>query len=86
MYDKDIKEIRHDINVLMHKMGALAQYTRSSSSLLTAEGAALLTGYSVKHLYKLAEDGVLKCYRPTKRRMFFEREDIENWIRQSKIE
>lgn len=57
-----------------------------AKKVLTFEDVALLTGLSKSYLYKLTSANQIPFYRPTGKQLFFDREEIENWLKQNKQE
>ena len=41
-------------------------------------------GYSKRHIYRLIKNGQIISYKPNGARIFFKKEDIENWIERGK--
>ncbi|TNJ37404.1 helix-turn-helix transcriptional regulator [Prosthecochloris vibrioformis] len=52
----------------------------ANKTVLTMREAAILTGLSLSHLYKLSSTGGIPCYRPTGKHLYFNREELENWL------
>lgn len=44
------------------------------------------TGYSKSHLYKLTSNKSIPHYKPAKRKLFFKKEEIDQWLQNNKIE
>lgn len=42
--------------------------------------AAILTGLSLSHLYKLTSTNGIPCYKPTGKAIYFNREELEAWM------
>lgn len=83
--DGQLREIRSELRRLQRKVAQLTMVVHTqTNTLLSMDEASLLTGYAKSYLYKLTETGEIPCYRPTKRRVFVEREELERWIRKSK--
>lgn len=82
--DVQLRDIRSELRQLQRQVSRLAMVMRmQSNTLLSLDEASLLTGYAKSYLYKLTSNGEIPCYRPTKRRVFIEREELERWIRNS---
>lgn len=80
--EDQLKDIKHEIMKMQRQISRLTQLTRANvSTLLSLDEASLYTGYAKGYLYKLTAQGDIPCYRPTKRRVFIAREELERWIR-----
>lgn len=58
----------------------LGQKEKLYKEVLTPEEAAEFTGLSKSHIYHLTSTGEIPCYRPTGRRVFFNREELKKWL------
>ncbi len=58
----------------------------ASKKVLTFEDVALLTGLSRSYLYKLTSANQIPHYKPSGKQLYFDREEIENWLKRNKIE
>lgn len=80
--DTQLREIRSELRHLQRQLTQLLLFTRANmGDMLSLEEAALYTGYAKSYLYKLASSGKLPCYRPTKRRVFVDRAELDKWIK-----
>lgn len=80
--EDQLKDIKHEIMKMQRQISRLTQLTRANvSTLLSLDEASLYTGYAKGYLYKLTAQGDIPCYRPTKRRVLIDREELERWIR-----
>lgn len=80
--DAQLREMRSELRGLRRQLSQLTLLMRARmGELLSLDEAALLTGYAKSYLYRLAANGELPCYRPTKRRVFVDRKELEKWIR-----
>lgn len=57
-----------------------------AKKVLTFEDVALLTGLSRSYLYKLTSANQIPHYKPSGKQLYFDREEIENWLKRNKIE
>ena len=57
----------------------------SAKNVLTLEDVSYLTGYSKSKLYKLTCDRKIPHYKPNSRVLYFDRKEIEDWMRQNRI-
>ena len=58
----------------------------TSKKVLTFEDVALLTGLSRSYLYKLTSTNQIPHYKPSGKQLYFDREEIESWLKQNKVE
>jgi len=56
----------------------------TKKTVLTFNEAALYTGLSKSYLYKLTSGGIIPCYKPTGKILYFDRQEIEQWMLQNK--
>ena len=53
-------------------------------TVLNFDEVAEYTGLSKSHLYKLTSTGGIPCYKPTGKRIYFDKEEIDNWLLRNK--
>lgn len=59
--------------------------TNTQNKPLTTEEAADYLGISVSHLYKLTSSGKIPHYKPTGKRNYFYRSDLNDFVRSGKV-
>lgn len=80
--DTQLRDIRSELRRLQRQVSQLTMLTKThANTLMSLDEAAVYTGYAKSYLYRLTSSGVLPCYRPTKRRVFVDRYELEKWIR-----
>lgn len=57
----------------------------ASKNVLVLDDVVLLTGLSRSYLYKLTSTHQIPFYRPNGKQIYFDREEIENWLRRNRI-
>ena len=57
----------------------------SAKNVLTIEEVALLTGLSKWHIYKLTSEARIPHYKPNARLLYFNRQEIEEWMQQNRV-
>lgn len=57
----------------------------AAKNVLTLEDVSLLTGLSKSHLYKLTCNHQIPHYKPNGKQLYFERAEIEAWMKQGKV-
>jgi len=84
--DAQLRDIRSELRRLQRQVTQLTQLTRTHlGDLMSLDEAALYTGYAKSYLYRLTGRGEIPCYRPTKRRVFVDRQELEKWVRGEKV-
>jgi excisionase family DNA binding protein len=57
----------------------------SQKNALTFDEAAIFTGISKSHLYKLTCAGMIPHYKPRGKMIYFDRLETEKWLLQNRI-
>lgn len=57
----------------------------AAKNVLTLDDVALLTGMSKSHLYKLTCSKQIPFYRPNGKLVFFDRQELECWLKQNRV-
>lgn len=52
----------------------------TQKKVLNFEEACQYTGFSHSHMYKLTSEGKIPCNRPYGKLLFFDREELENFL------
>ncbi len=55
----------------------------SQKTVLNLEEVAAYTGLSKSFIYKLTSTGGIPCYRPTAKRIYFSKQEIDHWLLQN---
>ncbi|MGC4100382.1 helix-turn-helix domain-containing protein [Ferruginibacter sp.] len=81
---KDIKIILQKQNavllshkIILQKQNALLL---SQKNFLTVEELAVYAGITKSWIYKLTSAGLLKCSKPTGKKLYFKRTEIDDWL------
>jgi len=53
-------------------------------TVLNFNEVAEYTGLSKSHLYKLTSTGGIPCYKPTGKKIYFKKEEIDDWLLRNK--
>lgn len=72
-------EMQKVADYIVNKVSALHK------DVLTLEDVAQYTGLSRSHLYKLVESKTIPHYKPNGKYLYFERKEVENWLRRNRI-
>lgn len=57
----------------------------SAKRMLSVRDASLLTGFKESYVRKLVEESKLPHYRPSGKMIFFDRDEIESFLRTNRI-
>ena len=57
----------------------------AAKRVLTFDDVALLTGMSKSHLYKLTSTHQIPHYKPNGKNIYFDRVEIEDWMKQNRV-
>jgi excisionase family DNA binding protein len=55
-----------------------------NKAVLDFEEVAYYTGLSKSHLYKLTSTGGIPCYKPSGKRIYFNKSEIDSWLLSNK--
>ncbi len=53
--------------------------------VLTFDEACNYTGFAKSYLYKLTSSGKVPCYKPQGKMLYFDRQELENWLLRNRI-
>ena len=56
-----------------------------SKNVLSIDDVVVLTGLSKSHIYKLTSSRQLPCYKPNGKLMYFDKAEVEEWMRQNRV-
>lgn len=75
----------HDLDQINERLQRIESLLVLNKTVLNMKEAALLTGLSLSHLYKLTcTPGAIPCYKPTGKAIYFNREELEQWLQRGK--
>ena len=57
----------------------------AAKNVLTLDDAALLTGLSKSHLYRLTCTHQIPYYKPSGKQIYFDRDELEAWMKQNRV-
>jgi len=57
----------------------------ASKNVLNFEDARFLLGVSGSHMYKMTSGKKIPFYRPNGKQIYFDRTEIENWMKQNRV-
>jgi excisionase family DNA binding protein len=71
---------------IKQQLDRIEQYSLlAAKNVLCFDDVALLTGLSKSHLYKLTYSHQIPHYKPKGKQLYFDRKEIEDWMRQNKV-
>lgn len=73
-----------DIQLLDQRLQRIEAHLLSQKTVLTFDEAHKYTGLSKSHLYKLTSTGGVPCYKPTGKRLYFSKAELDNWLLDNK--
>lgn len=56
-----------------------------NKNVLGIDDVVVLTGLSKSHIYKLTSSRQLPCYKPNGKLMYFDKAEVEEWMRQNRV-
>jgi len=56
----------------------------SQKTVLNFDEVAVYTCLSKSHLYKLTSTGGIPCYKPTGKKIYFDKEEVDEWLLRGK--
>jgi excisionase family DNA binding protein len=57
-----------------------------NKNILTVDGLIEYTGFSQKQIYKLTSTRVIPHYKPSGRKLFFKKDEIDEWITRGRVD
>lgn len=71
---------------ILMRLEAIERYSLlAAKNVLTIDDAAVLTGMSKSHLYKLTCSKQIPFYRPNGKLVYFDRQELESWLKQNRV-
>jgi excisionase family DNA binding protein len=58
----------------------------NDKNILTVEGLMDYTGFSRKQIYKLTSTRRIPHYKPSGRKLFFKKDEIDEWITRGRVD
>jgi len=69
---------------LDERLSRIENMLLSQKTVLSFEEASVYTGLSKSHLYKLTSTGGIPCYKPTGKKLYFEKAELDEWLLRNK--
>ena len=72
---------------IISKINDLEKLIKSqvNKKALTLDEVAAYTGLSKSYLYKLTSTGGIPCYKPRAKMVYFDKQEIDNWLLQKRV-
>ena len=70
---------------LGERVSSLEKSLYQVKNILSFEEACLFLNFSKSYLYKLTSACVIAHYKPSGKMVYFEREELEKWLRQNPV-
>jgi len=80
-----IQTITQMDSILEKRLTAIEQQMFMNKNILSFEEASIFLNLSKSYLYKLTSGGLIPHYKPQGKMLYFEREQLENWLRQNPV-
>ena len=76
------------VEIILQKLETIEEllktHTMLSKKVLNLQEACTYLGVSSSHMYKLTSTNQIPCYKPNGKRLFFNREELEQWMLQNR--
>lgn len=69
---------------LDERLNRIEDLLLSQKTVLNFDEVAVYTGLSKSHLYKLTSTGGIPCYKPTGKKIYFDKVEIDEWLLRNK--
>ena len=69
---------------LDERLSRIENMLLSQKKVLSFDEASVYTGLSKSHLYKLTSTGGIPCYKPTGKKLYFEKNELDEWLLRNK--
>ena len=73
-----------DYNMIDQRLDRIESLLLSQKTVLNFAEAAEYTGLSKSHLYKLTSTAGIPCYKPTGKRIYFNKSELDEWLMRHK--
>lgn len=73
-----------DLQLIDQKLDRIESLLLSQKTVLNFDEASDYTGLSKSHLYKLTSTAGIPCYKPTGKRIYFNKSELDEWLMRHK--
>lgn len=78
--DKNELTVEQYLQRIDERQGNIETLLLSQKKVLSFDEVAVYTGLSRSHLYKLTSTGGIPCYKPSGKRIYFDRDEVDQWL------
>ncbi len=81
------EELKQVADLITARLDTIERYTLlGAKNVLNLDDVSMLTGLSKSHLYKLTSSKQIPHYKPNTKSMYFDRTEIEEWMKQNRVQ
>lgn len=73
------------IDEIIKRLDNIEKKLDFSKKMLTVDDVANYTGISKSNIYKLTSAGKIPHYKPTGKRLYFDLEEINEWLKSNRV-
>lgn len=73
-----------NLTCLDKRLSRIESMLLSRKTILSFDEASVYTGLSKSHLYKLTSTNGVPCYKPTGKKIYFKKEELDKWLLRNK--
>ena len=73
-----------DYQIIDQRLERIESLLLNQKTVLNFDEAAEYTGLSKSHLYKLTSTAGVPCYKPTGKRIYFSKSELDSWLLNNK--
>lgn len=74
-------------NDIIERLDKIERYSLlAAKNVLTLDDVEILTGLSKSYLYRLTSTKQIPYYKPNGKLTFFDKKEVEEWLKQNKVE
>ncbi len=73
------------VKTIDERLSKIESLLLSQKKVLNLDEVAVVTGLSKSHLYKLTSNGKIPHYKPNGKFIFFDRNEIEDWLLRNRV-
>ena len=73
-----------DLQIIDQRLERIESLLLNQKTVLNFDEAAEYTGLSKSHLYKLTSTEGVPCYKPTGKRLYFSKSELDSWLLDNK--
>lgn len=82
--DKKQNTVAELLQRIYERQESLESLLLSQKTVFNFDEVAAYTGLSKSHLYKLTSTGGIPCYKPSGKHIYFNKQEIDQWLLQNR--